>query len=1244
MKNQYILRNRIFSIVNSPLSILHCLKLFIVSCFIAPISFAQVSPSAGRAAIVHSKFRSAESGGVATGTNAVTTIQYYDGLGNPTENVGYRMSPTGKDIVLSVTTYDKALRPYRTYLPFGTSGTNGGYHSNPQTAASAFYDDTVPYNEVLRYDYSPNNEPRKTRGPGKAWEQNGRIVTIQNSASVVVKFITTDASGNLVFNNRYYPGNTYQRGTVLDEQNNSIITVKDIAGKTILIRDATGGITHYVYDHRDRLAAVIQPQGYDFGTAGITKDSDQWQKYVFGYEYDLRNRIIRKHIPGAGWTEIVYDNADRPVMTQNAAQKTQNKWNFKQYDAFGREIAFGETTKATTRAAAQTLFKSQAVMHETWSDGTGYSEVSFPAALRPAPVEMERFNFYDTYGFIASEFAYKPAGAFHTPKSSAKGLLTGVSKRNSADDNRYYTDTYYYDDLNRIIQSQHTHQKSTGNQQNVIVSNREYNFSNEVTKEHTTYPMPTGTVYTAQHNFYDHAGRMIRIDFGISTAAAPGFGSAGFDSAHPAGGPTEVKGGMYSLGFSQPNSGFLEGGSAGVTDGFTMPTLTKLITYSYDEIGRMSEKRYMPDGTYSLGNPDYIYLPPSPSGTTENKARKAVILEPGTLIEASSSSTYLAGIDSTVSDIPPFSSLQQQRYSWHIRGGLAGINLNPSGNPVPDMTKGDLFAYKLEYEAAGQWNGNIGRQSWNHILGTEPEGIRRYLFAFDGNNQLKSAAFSGLPGENYSLAHINYDKNGNITTLQRNGKVSVSSSGLIDNLNYTYSGNRLTAVSDAVSGNENTGDFRASGSGAYTYWENGALKSDANKGVSLVEHNTYLNKISKVTYGNGDWITFTYDGSGTLIKRESSNGDYWEYAPNGFIFKNGQPYSFGIPEGRAIFEGGQWKPEFEYRDVWNNLRVVFGADGNRLVKKQQSDYDVYGYEFNKDAISATNYFKYQNQERIEDLGPGGVPLNIDFFKYRPSDPTIGRFWSGVDPLAEQFYYNSTYALQENKFGLGVELEGAEMVGFADIQMMYYKAKDWLTNTGVGRSLQGSQQYVRNEDKQRSDVGYNAIVPRGIRDLQYKTGKAAAVNEMVKGGVETMETITTATGLALGGIEGTLGAATGQVLKQGLTEGASKSATSYAEGSFSISNWTGYPVGGVKPSGPFRLLQGTEYASARGLANKTNAAMHKANPNLKGLQIHEIHPVKFGGSPTDVTNKVPLTRSQHIEYTNFWNSLMRNINN
>ncbi len=65
-------------------------------------------------------------------------------------------------------------------------------------------------------------------------------------------------------------------------------------------------------------------------------------------------------------------------------------------------------------------------------------------------------------------------------------------------------------------------------------------------------------------------------------------------------------------------------------------------------------------------------------------------------------------------------------------------------------------------------------------------------------------------------------------------------------------------------------------------------------------------------------------------------------------------------------------------------------------------------------------YYYQEQERQDELG-----LNRDSFKYRNYDYAIGRFMS-VDPLAEKYPYNSTYAFQENKMGLGRELEGLEL--------------------------------------------------------------------------------------------------------------------------------------------------------------------------------------------------------------------------
>ncbi len=110
------------------------------------------------------------------------------------------------------------------------------------------------------------------------------------------------------------------------------------------------------------------------------------------------------------------------------------------------------------------------------------------------------------------------------------------------------------------------------------------------------------------------------------------------------------------------------------------------------------------------------------------------------------------------------------------------------------------------------------------------------------------------------------------------------------------------------------------------------------------------------------------------------------------------------------------------------------------------------------------------------------------------------------------------------------------------------------------------------------------------------------------------------------------------------QNTARAGVSFAQGSFSVFNWQGYPVGGVKPLGPFRLLVGKEYTAARNLANTTNAAMRRADPvKFSGLQIHEINPVKFGGSPTDPANKIFLRPSEHAQYTNFWNSLMRGNN-
>jgi len=104
-------------------------------------------------------------------------------------------------------------------------------------------------------------------------------------------------------------------------------------------------------------------------------------------------------------------------------------------------------------------------------------------------------------------------------------------------------------------------------------------------------------------------------------------------------------------------------------------------------------------------------------------------------------------------------------------------------------------------------------------------------------------------------------------------------------------------------------------------------------------------------------------------------------------------------------------------------------------------------------------------------------------------------------------------------------------------------------------------------------------------------------------------------------------------------------TQYADGTFSVSDWTDYPDGVPRPpqGSTFRLISGGEYQDARRLANNTNARLRRSGVVPSGFEIHEIIPVKYGGSPTNLDNKVFLPRGIHRgSVTPWWNRLQRDV--
>jgi len=425
----------------------------------------------------------------------------------------------------------------------------------------------------------------------------------------------------------------------------------------------------------------------------------------------------------------------------------------------------------------------------------------------------------------------------------------------------------------------------------------------------------------------------------------------------------------------------------------------KLANYSYDVVGRQIQKKIMPNGTYTTGGvPASIMRPPNPSPNTNDVATQYICLQPGVFIDANSLNSYIAQIG-TGGGGNSISGLQTIDYQYHIRNWLIGINLDGNGNPNPNTNQGDLFSYKLDYETSGYFDGNIGQQTWNNDTAQ-----RNYQFSYDNANRLKSATYGGINGENYSLPNLNYDKNDNITTLQRNGKVG-SGFGQMDNLSYAYSGNRLTNIIDNAGGGDNTVDFVPRGGGNYTYYNDGSLKSDDNKEITQINYDSFLQLPSEIQLTGGRWIKMYYDGDGVLLKREFSTGEYWEYA-NGMVYKNGQPHEMNMPEGRATYQNGNWALEFFYQDHLGNTRVSFKANGNQLEKTDETSCDPTGVVLNGigQENSIENRFKHQDKESLALFGLGG----INDFGARYLDKTIGGRWWSTDPMGELHFDSSPF--------------------------------------------------------------------------------------------------------------------------------------------------------------------------------------------------------------------------------------------
>lgn len=378
------------------------------------------------------------------------------------------------------------------------------------------------------------------------------------------------------------------------------------------------------------------------------------------------------------------------------------------------------------------------------------------------------------------------------------------------------------------------------------------------------------------------------------------------------------------------------------------------------------------------------------------------------------------------------SRLQTVDYTYNIRGWLKGINDNGVGTTNSSITMGsdDLFGFKINYNNPSTgtplYNGNISQTFWKTTNPLDTS-LRNYNYNYDALNRLTGAQYS-LSIPNRYNENLTYDKNGNIKTLIRTGNYDVNATtfGTMDNLLYTYFGNRLTKVEDSSGSAEGFKDGNITGDD-YSYDANGNMTKDLNKGIASDISYNHLNLPTQIALGTGN-IQYVYDATGVKQRKIVTPGLTTDY-DNGFQYEKASGTEvlkfFPTSEGYAENNNGTFLYIYQYKDHLGNVRLSYrdvGTTTPSLQIVEESNYYPFGLKqkvAGEPIINSSYKYKFLGQERQDELG-----LNWDTFRHRNYDYAIGRFF-GVDPVSEEYMSISTYQFAHNNPVWKIELEGLE---------------------------------------------------------------------------------------------------------------------------------------------------------------------------------------------------------------------------
>lgn len=866
------------------------------------------------------------------------------------------------------------------------------------------------------------------------------------------------AFGNYYNRGSYTAGSLYKQ-VILDETGNAVVEYKDREGKTLLKKVQVDAVpadfsgysgwlsTFYVYDDYNRLRLVIPPKA----VAALNTTTVNWvltnnilDELCFRYEYDSRNRMVAKRVPGAGWSFLVYDKKDRPVFIQDANMRKRNWWLASLYDALDRPLLTGMITYPGSRVELQeAVYNTAANLRPPVTTERVVSQtIPTDIFINTPQSNTQLFNATNSVelkdGFISEdgsdltmEIVVQPAGTTITETFAVDGnplpenttiIALTINYYDNYDFNASPAKIYATADNSKLDDGGNLHVMALptlAEQAKVSTIGLVTGMRVRTLPDANDLAMGKWLTTVSHH---DERGRVVQ-------AQADNYA-----------GGNDIITNRYDFS-GKLISSYLKHHNPQNAD-IALQTIAVKTNMQYDHAGRLLEV--------------YKTINDEPNKHLISKNEYDAL---GQLI------TKSLGKDPVNTAYP----LEKLEFEYNIRGWLKGINKGYANN-TPGSTS-SWFGMELNYDWGfnhNQYNGNIAGTKWRSRGDGEQ---RAYGFGYDKLNRLMYGDFSqGAAYIDDLLVNFDikmgdgadhaqaYDENGNIKRMQQWG-LQLGASVQVDDLNYTYSfngseySNKLLNVIDKFNvETTKMGDFRTSANHPqktdkanpatdpftvtdYTYDDNGNLIKDLNKDIDLsagvtqaIEYN-YLNLPWKINVKNKGTITYIYDALGnkhvkttndiTTPPPGATNGSKTTSYIGGFIFENNLLQFFEQEEGRIRVKppvtAGQ-PNEFVYdyfiKDHLGNVRMVLTEE------KQQDIYPAATFESEEAMALENNYYSILNGSGTVVNKPVSLTGSQDYFNHN-GIPNKNPGVNAESTSQKMYQLNGTGG---GKTGLGITLK------------------------------------------------------------------------------------------------------------------------------------------------------------------------------------------------------------------------------